>query len=94
MVFRASKACPAAVYVGLLNRNRGRSLTFQMDECCLSPGWLEVYMPGYVWIPVDPFSGDQGLPANQAHYFGHFIQAFSDYNSEWWRLKIYGMDLQ
>ncbi len=38
--------------------------------------WVEVYLPNYGWVPIDPSGGDQDWPGNQANYIGHLANRF------------------
>jgi sugar lactone lactonase YvrE len=38
--------------------------------------WVEVYLPNYGWIPVDPSGGDSDWPRNQAMAIGHVSRRF------------------
>lgn len=38
--------------------------------------WVEVYLPGYEWVPVDPSGGDSEWPSARADNFGYLANRF------------------
>ncbi len=67
--------CRAA---GLPSRYVG-SVVVRGDYACIDDvfhRWVEVYLPNYGWVPIDPSGGDQEWPGNQANYIGHLANRF------------------
>ena len=46
-----------------------------------SHGWVEVYFPGYSWVPFEPTPG-QALPAIMMHGEGEFLESTGEFFSE------------
>lgn len=53
-----------ARYVGSIWRQKDT----YMDD--IYHRWVEVYLPGYGWVPTDPTHGDRNLPRDQAYPIG------------------------
>jgi transglutaminase-like putative cysteine protease len=55
------------------------SVVVRGDLACIDDvfhRWVEVYLPNYGWVPIDPSGGDQDWPGNQANYIGHLANRF------------------
>ena len=59
--------------VGIPARYVG-SLVIRGDEASLDDvyhRWVEIYLPNYGWVPIDPEGGDEKLPRDKANAIGH-----------------------
>jgi transglutaminase-like putative cysteine protease len=64
--------------VGIPARYVG-SLVIRGDKASLDDvyhRWVEIYLPNFGWVPVDPSGGDSKLPRNQANAIGHLSPRF------------------
>ena len=64
--------------VGIPARYVG-SLVIRGDKASLDDvyhRWVEIYLPNFGWVPVDPNGGDSKLPRNQANAIGHLSPRF------------------
>ena len=55
------------------------SVVVRGDYACMDDvfhRWVEVYLPNYGWVPIDPSGGDRDWPRDQANYIGHIANRF------------------
>ncbi len=55
------------------------SVVVRGDYACMDDvfhRWVEVYLPNYGWVPIDPSGGDQDWPRDQANYIGHLSHRY------------------
>jgi outer membrane protein assembly factor BamB len=55
------------------------SVVVRGDYACMDDvfhRWVEVYLPNYGWVPIDPSGGDQDWPSDQANYIGHLSHRY------------------
>lgn len=55
------------------------SVVVRGDYACMDDvfhRWVEVYLPGFGWVPIDPSGGDHDWPRDQAQYIGHLDHRF------------------
>ena len=55
------------------------SVVVRGDYACMDDvfhRWVEVYLPKYGWVPVDPSGGDNDWPRDQVNYIGHLANRF------------------
>ena len=83
---RGSGSCSEYTFVyialcrasGLPARYAG-SVVIRGDDASLDDvfhRWVEVYLPNYGWIPVDPSGGDRDTPYQRSQAFGHLSNRF------------------